>query len=279
VRVSSLLPAGLIIGTGCLLAALVGNDWNLLVLTFGGIVGLGVGLAYVTPIANLLKWFADKRGMIVGFAVMGSGFSALFWAPLLERLIGKNPAQYADSIPRTFITMAVIFTIAVCGLAQFYRVPPPGRKPASWSPQPGVLVTRNLTTGQMLRSWQFYALYAIFCLGTSVGQTAIGQAGPLLQEVGTLRAPISVGVALGILGLFNAAGRLEWGSVSDFIARKWVIILMSLVSVIACLGLLRAPGGFVSALAGLCVAAFAGFLALMPAFTADYFGPAHVRAN
>jgi OFA family oxalate/formate antiporter-like MFS transporter len=133
----------------------------------------------------------------------------------------------------------------------------------------------------MFRTWQFWALYLLFFFGTAVGQTAIGQAAPLIQEVSRAGAPFTSGVALGVLGLFNAAGRLSWGSVSDYLGRKWILMVMSLVSIVACLGFLRQPGGFWGALAGLCIAAFgyAGFLALMPAFTADYFGPKNVGGN
>jgi len=272
---------GCLIGIGCFLAAWLGNDHARLVFTFGGIVGLGVGLAYVTPIANLLKWFPDKRGMVVGFAVMGSGFSTLFWGPLLEKLIGSDASQFPYTVPRTFVVMAVICTVTVVGLAQFYRVPPPGWKPEGWTPPPDNQVARSFSTAEMFHTWQFYALYVIFFLGTSVGQTAIGQAAPLLQEVGRLGAPVSSGVALGVLGLFNAGGRLGWGSLSDYLGRKWILMIMSFVSIVACLGFLRDVTGFWGAISGLCIAAFAyaGFLALMPAFTADYFGPENVGAN
>lgn len=271
---------GVLIALGCLLAAIFGGNFGALVVTFGVVVGFGVGLVYVTPIANLIRWFPDKRGMIVGFAVMGSGFSALFWAPLLEKLIGKSPAQFSQTIPQTFMVMGGLFLVLIVGLAQFYRVPPKGWKPAGWSPA-AHSSNRSFTTGEMLRHWQFYALYVLFVLGTAVGQTTIGSAAPLLQEQGKSGASMSVGFALGVLGLCNAAGRLTWGSMSDFLDRRWVVAIMGLVSTAACLGFLREPGSFGSVHFGLCVAVFAysGFLALMPAFTADYFGPANVGAN
>lgn len=272
---------GVLIALGCLLAAILGGEFGMLVATFGVVVGFGVGLVYVTPIANLIRWFPDKRGMIVGFAVMGSGFSALFWAPLLEKLIGHDPAQYSHTIPRTFIVMGGLFLILIVGLAQLYRVPPAGWKPAGWSPVPGKQANQSLTTGEMLRRWQFYALYVLFVLGTAVGQTTIGNAAPLLQEQSRSGAPFSIGFALGVLGLCNAAGRLAWGSISDYVDRRLVAAAMGLVSIVACLGFLREPGSFGSVLFGLCIAvfAYAGFLALMPAFTADYFGSANVGAN
>jgi OFA family oxalate/formate antiporter-like MFS transporter len=272
---------GLMLVFGCILASFFGGNVFGLVLVYGVIAGLGSGFVYVTPIANLVKWFPDKRGMMVGLAVLGSGISPLFWSPLIERLIGKDPAALHETIPRTFLVMAAIFTVSIVGSAQLFRVPPPGWKPAGWNPPTGPNAPRELSTGQMLATWQFYALWTIYLLGTSVGLTAIGQASPLIQEMSHTSAPISAGVAVGIMGLFNAGGRLSWGTVSDRIGRKFTLLAMSAVSVLACLGFLRSAVGFWGVLAGLCLAAFAygGYLALMPAFSADYYGPSHVGGN
>jgi OFA family oxalate/formate antiporter-like MFS transporter len=272
---------GCLIGAGCLLAAWFGDTVGGLILTFGMMVGFGIGLAYVTPIANLLKWFPDKRGIMVGLAVMGSGLSALFWGPLVEMLIGKDAAKFHETVPRTFLIMAAIFSAAVIGIAQFYRLPPADWNPPGWTPPAGVRVARSLSTGEMFAAWQFWVLYAIFFLGSSIGLTVIGQAAPLLHDIGMAGAPISAGVALGVLGLCNAFGRLGWGSLSDHAGRRWTLLAMSLVSLTACLGFLRHAAGFWPAMTGICLAAFgyAGYLALMPALTADYFGPKHVGAN
>jgi MFS transporter, OFA family, oxalate/formate antiporter len=133
----------------------------------------------------------------------------------------------------------------------------------------------------MLRTWQFYALWVMYFLGASVGLTAIGQASPLLHEVGLAGAPLSAGFGIGIMGVFNGAGRLGWGAISDRLGRRLALATMCGVSILACLGLLRTASDFWSAIAGLCLAAFAygGVLALMPAFTADYFGQKNVGGN
>jgi OFA family oxalate/formate antiporter-like MFS transporter len=272
---------GLTLVLGCILASFFGGNVFGLVLVYGVIAGLGSGFVYVTPIANLVKWFPDKRGMMVGLAVLGSGVSPLFWSPLIESLIGKNPAALHETIPRTFLVMAAIFTVAIVGSAQLFRVPPAGWKPAGWNPPEGRSAARELSAGQMLRTWQFYALWTIYLLGTSVGLTAIGQASPLIQEMSHTGAPVSAGVAVGVMGLFNAGGRLSWGTISDRIGRKLTLLAMSGVSIVACLGFLRSASGFWGVIIGLCLAAFAygGYLALMPAFSADYYGPSHVGGN
>ena len=271
---------GALLALGSILSIFFGDSVNGLIIGYGIIGGFGGGFAYVTPIANLVKWFPDKRGRMVGLAVMGSGVSSLFWSPIIEALIGHDPTQYHNTIPRTFLVMASIFLVAIVGLAQLYREPEPGWKPAGWTPPPQ-MVHAKATASQMLRTWQFYVLWVVFFLGTSVGTTAIGQASPLIQEVAGKNLPLTVGIAIGIMGIFNGLGRLSWGSISDRIGRKYTLLGMSAVSVLACLGFLRAASGFWEVLAGLCLAAFGygGYLALMPAFSAEFFGQANVGGN
>ena len=272
---------GFLLGTGCLLAAWIGDTVEGLVLAYGVVAALGVGFAYVTPIATCIKWFPDKRGMIVGLAVMGFGVGPLVFGPLLQALMGADPAQLGSTIPRTFLILAAIFYIGVIGAAQVYRVPPAGWRPAGWTPPSGRAAAVEIAPREMIATWQFYALWAVYFLGTSVGLTAIGEATPLLQEMAQTSAAMSAGAALGIMSIFNGLGRLAWGSVSDRLGRRPALLAMCVVSVAACMGFLRSATGFWMLLAGLCLAAFAygGYLALMPSFTADYYGPKNVGAN
>jgi len=169
----------------------------------------------------------------------------------------------------------------VVGLAQLYKEPPPGWKPAGWNPPAQVSHAPKASALQMFATWQFWALWVVFLLGTSVGTTAIAQAAPLIQEVAGKNTPITIGLAVGIMGIANGVGRLSWGATSDRIGRKFTLVAMAAVSVVACLGFLRSASSFWQVLAGLCLAAFAygGYLALMPAFSADYYGQAHVGGN
>lgn len=272
---------GFLLGTGCLLAAWMGGTVTGLVLAYGVVAGFGVGCAYVTPIAMCIKWYPDKRGMMVGLAVMGFGAGPLLFGPLLEWLIGADPARFAVTIPRTFLTLSGIFYVGVIGAAQFYRVPPAGWTPPNWVPAAGRAAAIEAGPRQMLATWQFYALWALYFLGTSVGLTAIGEATPLLKEMAITTAIMPAGAALGVMSICNGLGRLGWGSVSDRFGRKAATLAMCLVSVVACLVFLRGASGFTQLLAGLCLVAFSygGYLALMPAFTADFYGPRNVGAN
>lgn len=207
---------GLLLGIGWVLAGLIGNQPLGLIVAYGCLVGIGTGFAYVTPIATLLKWFPDKRGMMVGLAVMGVGVSPLLFAPVLEALLGKDPAQFASTIPRAFFLIAAICLAGVVGAGQFCRTPPAGWKPAGWRPGPAAAPARESSpTARMLATWQFYVLWLVYFLGSSVGLTAIGEASPQVREMARSGAALSGGVALGIMSVFNGVGRLAWGGVSD----------------------------------------------------------------
>jgi OFA family oxalate/formate antiporter-like MFS transporter len=278
---------GLIMGGGCILAAFMfKSEWGLK-FSYGILGGLGVGFAYVTPIATCIKWFPDKRGTIVGLAVLGFGAGSLIFAPLIEKLLGNDPAVYDQTLQRTFIILGITFLICVIGAAQVYSVPPAGWKPEGWTPPAaattaaGATIKAEFTSGEMVKTWQFYALWIIYFLGTSVGITAIGQAAPLVKELAAATAIMSAGAALGIMSAFNGVGRLAWGATSDKIGRKNTTICMFALYIVACIFLLRNVVTFGQALAGLCVVGFCygGYLAMMPSFTADFYGPKNVGAN
>jgi OFA family oxalate/formate antiporter-like MFS transporter len=273
---------GVLLAIGWVLSAIFGRNPDALILTYGCLVGLGTGFGYVAPIATLVKWFPDKRGMMVGLAVMGIGVSPLVFAPFIEFMIGKDATRYASTIPMTFIAIAIICLVGVVGAAQFCKAPPAGWKPAGWEPGPRSVATREqLAPGAMLATWQFYALWVIYFLGSSVGLTAISQTAPLVAPMLLIPGSIKIGAAVGIVAVFNGVGRLAWGSVSDKLGRARTLLVMGLCAAGACGFLVRGAGNVWQLMAGLClgVFAFGGYLALMPSATADYYGAKNVGAN
>ncbi len=273
---------GALLCAGCLLAGFIGGTPAGLNFSYGVVAGLGVGFAYVTPIATCVKWFPDKRGLVVGLAVMGFGIGSLVFAPLLEWMLGKDPGQYAATIPRTFFVLAAIFLVGVTGCAQVFRVPPKDWKPEGWTPPTGAQAAlRDRGPGEMVRSSPFYVLWAVYFLGSAIGLTAIGESAPLVRELAGATAIMSGGMALGVMSLFNGAGRLGWGAVSDRTGRRPVVFAMFAIAGLTCALLLPGTRDFWRVLIGLCAVGFCygGFLALMPAFTAEHFGPRQIGAN
>ncbi|GAB4404334.1 MAG: OFA family MFS transporter [Bryobacter sp.] len=276
-----------LLSLGCAVAGTLGGTLEGLVLGYGVIAGLGVGFAYVTPISMCVKWFPDRRGMIVGLAVMGFGLGPLVFGPLLEALLGTDPARYGSTIPFTFYALAAIFLVGAVGSAQLFAVPPAGWQPAGCQATTGATVERETPPAEAIRGLSFYLLWLLYFVGTAVGLTVIGEASPLLREAAQRGAGNSLGpwatagAGLGIMSVFNGLGRLGWGAVSDRFGRGAALYGMAGLSALACYGILRTADSFTASLLGLSLAAFCygGYLALMPALTADFYGAKHMGTN
>ena len=81
------MTGGALYGLGVFLASFTGGNLTWLYFSYGLIGGIGLGFGYIVPIAVLVKWFPDKRGLITGIAVGGFGVGALVTAPLANYLI------------------------------------------------------------------------------------------------------------------------------------------------------------------------------------------------
>jgi len=263
---------GLGYGLGVILAGQSHGHLALLYLTFGVLGGVGLGFCYIVPVATLIKWFPDKRGMITGLAVAGFGAGALVTAPVAQRLIPSV------GLPATFAILGSAYLIAVVGSASFMKNPPEGYRPPGW--QPAVAqrthAARDLTLGEALRTWQWYALWAMLFLNTMAGISIISQAAPMAQEIAKSSAATAAAM-VGIISIANAAGRFLWAWVSDFIGRRQVFLIMFLTQVVLFVVLSRVQSfAALAACAFVVLFCYGGGFGTMPAYAADYFGPANV---
>jgi len=272
------ITGGILLGGGFLLTSFFGNTLTGLYLTFGVIVGLGIGFAYVTPLATTIKWWPDKRGLMTGLVVMGFGAGAIIGG------IGGPLMVNAMGVLSTFAVFGVVFGAVVTFSCALLKNPPPGYKPAGWSPPapaPGAKAVKyDYSPGEMVATMPFWLLWIGYVISAGVGLIVISQASPIGQEVAKL-TPVVAGGALTILAVFNGLGRPGFGWISDTIGRKnaWMsIFAMHLISLLFILPNATSFGTYV---VGLCLVGFAfgGTLALMPAFTADYFGTKGLGIN
>jgi OFA family oxalate/formate antiporter-like MFS transporter len=303
------LAGGLLLAAGLMLASFTGHfepakalSW--LTLTYSVLGGLGIGTAYVCPIATCVKWFPDKRGLITGLAVAGFGAGAFFFAPLAKALIdggyyqlfGKNLFPLpAAGLFNTFLIFGLIFLVTIIGGAFFLKNPEPGYKPAGWNPAKEVTAASgqkvNFSPSRMFRSWQFWLLWFVFLIGCGGGLMIIMKAAPIwqslalssLKEAGSMRLEqiASAGaLAVSILAIFNSLGRIIWGKISDLSSRKSTLLAIFFIEGLTMLLLpqMKAFSIFLTGISmiGLC---FGGLLAVLPAITADFFGTEHYGAN
>ncbi len=281
---------GILFGLGTLLAGLadqIGNLW-LLYLGFGLIAGLGNGFGYVTPIATLIRWFPDKRGLVTGLAVMGFGAGAFFMGRIAPQMINgyqvKDEAGklVASGVAPTFFIWGAIFLVAVTAAAQLFKNPPAGWLPAGFTPPTKTVSaadSRNLA--EAIRTPQWWMLWGMLFLNVSAGIGLISQLSPMAQDVlkATISDPAKLAVAGGtivaISSIFNGLGRLFWAWLSDGIGRKAVFVTMFITQALLYIYLPQVAGATLFAIiACYLLACYGGGFATMPAFAADSFGPA-----
>jgi len=268
---------GVLLAAGCFLAGAIGQTVGGMVFAYGILGGLGVGFAYVTPIATCIKWFPDMRGTITGLAVFGFGAGTLVFGPLINKLIASI------GLSQTFFAVGAIMLVCVCGAGSFFKAPPAGYKPAGWNPPAAAASTvtkADWTPNEIIGNGQFYVLWLIYLFGAAAGLMIIGQAVPIGIEVAKLDKTVAA-AGLGTMALLNGLGRLVHGSISDKLGRKNTVILCFAEYLVAFMLLLPNADTFTKWLVGICIVGFSygGYLAIMPSITADYFGTKSLGAN
>jgi OFA family oxalate/formate antiporter-like MFS transporter len=266
------IAAAILYGLGTMLAG-TAHDLTTLYLTYGVIGGAGLGLGYIVPIATLVRWFPDKRGMITGLAVAGFGAGALVTAPVANSLIASV------GVGRTFEVLGLAYLIVVFGCALAMRNPPEGFVPAGYratASQSARSASRNFTLGQALGTWQWYALWLTLFLNTTAGIAIISQASPMAQEISGVSAATAAGM-VGLISIANGSGRFLWAWFSDAVGRRTVFLIMFLLQSVAFLILSQVHQfALLSLWAFLVLLCYGGGFGTMPAFATDYFGAGQI---
>ena len=267
------VTGGVLYGLGVFLASFSAHRLWWLYLSYGVIGGIGLGFGYIVPVAVLVKWFPDRRGLLTGIAVGGFGAGALVTAPVATRLI------QSVGVLHTFAYLGIAYLIVTVIAGSFMTNPPPGYAPAGWSPSASLAKQRSVRDymlGEAVRTWQWWALWLLLFLNTSAGISVISQEAPMFQELSKVTAIVAA-TLVGIASIGNAAGRVFWAWVSDIVTRRLTFLIMFAIQVVLFWFM---PGIHSPLLLGAVVfvilMCYGGGFGTMPAFAADYFGAKNV---
>jgi len=281
---AAMFASALCFSSGFFVAALgvtVHQFW-LLVLGYGVLGGIGLGLGYISPVSTLMKWFPDRPGMATGMAIMGFGGGAMIGSPLGVNLMKAYATPTSTGVAPAFVTMGLLYLAFMMFGVFTVRLPiaenavtaPGGRKLAA---------VRDLTADEAIRTPQFWLLWCVLFVNVTAGIGILSQASPMIQEVfpGSVTAATAAGF-VGLLSLFNLAGRFGWSSLSDFLGRKrtylvYFLLGMALYASIPIAGRLGSVSLFVACCAVI-MSMYGGGFATIPAYLRDLFGTAQVGA-
>ncbi len=275
---------GLCLAAGCIISGLM-KSYTGLIIGFGVLGGIGMGIGYAAPTPAALKWFGPhRRGLIAGLVVGGYGGAALYIGPLAKYLIGTF------GISGSFIYLGIFFAIVVIIAGQLIKIPPPGYIPpapklAQTATQVAASTKHNWSAGEMVKTWQFFALVFMFIITTQSGLLIIANAAGLLAS-SAKKIPFFIANAWLLVsfgGLVNACGRIGTGWYSDKIGRVNAYMLNCFVSALCLFAIptiIASQNVFLLfLLVGVGYWQYGGGLSLMPSFTGDFYGPKNLGFN
>lgn len=256
--------AGLVLGLGLIASSQV-NSLFLIYLLAGVVVGFADGTAYITSLSNLIKWFPNKKGLIAGVSVGSYGMGSLIFKYINSGFINSV------GVSQAFLIWGVIVMIMVISGAQIIREAPVADQVSST--QLSHSDDKNFTVKEMLRTKEAYLLFIVFSTACMSGLYLIG----IVKDIGVQLVGLSVesaANAVAMIAIFNTAGRITLGALSDKAGRLRVVAGALFVTTLSVLVLSFVPlnyGIFFACVAGIAFC-FGGNITVFPAIVGDFFG-------
>ncbi|MCX6980093.1 MAG: OFA family MFS transporter [Verrucomicrobia bacterium] len=258
---------GVLIGAGMILIS-QSNSYGMWMLGFGVLGGLGMGFGYSSATPPALKWFPPaKTGLIAGLVVAGFGLAPVYLAPLSKYLVTNFQLQ------KSMLILGVAFLVAIVLLSQLLKNPPAGYVAAS-AGTGGKPAATGLAPAEIIRTPSFWILWLIYFAGAGAGLMVISSISGMAKT--TMKE--SAFIAVAVMAIGNAGGRIAAGLLSDKIGRRWTLLLVLLFQaalMFAAIPVTKSTDGakYVIVL----VATLIGFnyganLSLFPSFAKDLWG-------
>jgi OFA family oxalate/formate antiporter-like MFS transporter len=267
---------GLLFSLGLFLASFT-NSLSTLYLTWGVMVGTGLGFGYLTPITVGSLWFPHQRGLVNGLAIGIFAAGSGIFGPLASALIARVGWR------ETFQILALIFFVFTMVGAYLLKDPPEGWQAPPVKPRAASghhkHAAIDVPTSQVVRLPSFYTLWIAYALGTTAGTMVISQLVPFAQSAGLSASAAALAISVGAVG--SATGRFFSGWMSDHFGRLFTLRGIIFVSMLATPALywLRQDPTLFYVLLYIVYYCYGTQLSVYTALAGDFYGTKYLSTN
>ncbi|MFJ8110565.1 OFA family MFS transporter [Streptomyces sp. NPDC096132] len=272
--------------SGFLISALgaATEQYWLIVLGYGFVGGIGLGIGYISPVSTLIKWFPDRPGMATGIAIMGFGGGALIASPWSAQMLESFGAD-SSGIALAFLVHGMSYAVFMTLGVLLVRVPRTVQAATATADGPASVTGVQVSARSAVRTPQFWCLWVVLCMNVTAGIGILEKAAPMITDFfADTSTTVSATAAAGFVALLSAAnmaGRIGWSSTSDLIGRKNIYRLYLgvgalMYALIALFGDSSKPLFILCAL--VILSFYGGGFATIPAYLKDLFGTYQVGA-
>ena len=237
----------------------------LILLCYGVIMGIGLGLGYLSPVKTLMLWFKDNKGLATGLAVAGFGAAKMIFSPVIEGLINSVGVEFA-----LYILAGIWFVMMFVGHLLL-------KKPEGWvEKQEKFEIKAFFSRFKIFTDLKFIGVWLVFYINITCGLALISHEKDIFMEVGL--GSIAA-ILCTVTGFFNAAGRLGYSTIGDHLKDRNSVYKIILVSELALTAIALLTGAITNDLVIVCVAllifvnlGYGGGFSNLPTLLSDMYG-------
>jgi OFA family oxalate/formate antiporter-like MFS transporter len=245
---------------------------------YGVIGGIGLGVGYISPVSTLVKWFPDKRGLATGLAIMGFGFAALIFGPIMAKMI------QSIGLVKMFYILGAVYFVVMFSASRYLEKPAQGWLPEGFHEKQAKKKRKikedlsQLMANEAIKTMRFYFLWIMLFINITCGIALISMASPFAQEA-TGMSVMAAATMVGLMGLFNGGGRISWASFSDIIGRPNVYVIFFLLQIVLFWTLPSVTNPLLfQIMIFVILTCYGGGFSCIPAFIGDVFGTKQLGA-
>lgn len=243
----------------------------LILIFYGVIMGIGLGLGYLSPVKTLMLWFKDNKGLATGLAVAGFGAAKMIFSPVIEALIKGVGTEYA-----LYILAAIWFVMMFCGHLLL-------KKPDGWVESHEKFdIKEFFKRFTIFADLKFIGIWLVFYINITCGLALIHCEKQIFEAIGL------GGIAAllcSITGFFNAAGRLGYSTIGDHLKDRNTVYKIILISELAITALALVTGAVANNIEVICIAllilvnlGYGGGFSNLPTLLSDVYGMGNISS-